>query len=309
MSSEASRSRRFGLPAFIVAAVCLLLLRLVLPAIQVSPTTAAWISLAVTVLFVGLPILAMFWAADHPWSPKFAGLFVLIGLVLHIGAFLIARQVESPFARHFCLSTANLGLMVWTVGLGAFLASIIGDRNLLLPMAAFLAGFDMWLVFSPVGVVQQVVTRAPEAFKAATYAVPTVGRVEPIAQIGPADFLFLAMFFVALFRFGMRTRETLRWVIPVLLAYLFVVIFLGGVSIGPISLGMLPALVPIGLTLLWVNRKEFHLTPSEKQATWVVVAIAVAFAGFGLWQAIQAWKNPPTPPPGPSSSASAPAAR
>lgn len=195
--------------------------------------------------------------------------------------------------------------MLWTAGLGALLALLLKDRNMLLPVAAFLAGFDMFLVFAPTGPVQTLMAQAPETFRAVTYRVPTVGSPEPIAFVGPADFIFLGLFFVALHRFGMRTRETLIWVVPALLAYLFVVILFGDATLGPVSLGALPALLPIGLVVLLVNRKEFRLTRSEKAATWAVVALAIGLAGYGLMLAQRQASKTPEPPFEPGSAAPA----
>lgn len=42
--------------------------------------------------------------------------------------------------------------------------------------------------------------------------------------------------------------------------------------------------MPIGATVLIVNRRHFELTKDEKMGTWVVGLIALALAGWGIYQ-------------------------
>ena len=94
---------------------------------------------------------------------------------------------------------------------------MIKDKNLLLPVSAFLAGFDIFLVLTPIGVTQQIMKKAPEVLPAVGLnipkpaATPTMGPVEPFAFVGPADFLFMGMFFVAIHRFDLKARDTALW--------------------------------------------------------------------------------------------------
>jgi hypothetical protein len=99
-------------------------------------------------------------------------------------------------------------------------------------------------------------------------------EVRDIGFVGPADLFISAMFFAAIFRYGMRSKETAIRLPPVLIAYLFLV-FLTGMP--------LPALVPIGITFLIINWREFKLSKDEKIATWVIAFIAMAMAGYGLY--------------------------
>jgi hypothetical protein len=180
------------------------------------------------------------------------------------------------------------------MGVGAGLACLLKDRNMLLPIAAFLALFDMWLVFAPEGVVGKIARGNQESLAKVAYTIPRIadsqaepgaaphGFAQAFAFVGPADLLFLAMFFVALYRFEMRTKVTLRAMIPVLIAYLAVVIFLKDAWIGPIRLAALPALLPIGLTVLWVNRREFKLLPDERNITIALLALGIPFVAWRI---------------------------
>jgi hypothetical protein len=213
-----------------------------------------------------------------------------------------------PFLLGLVTAVGQQALVAWCLAVGAMIALLLKDRNLLLPVAIFLALFDMWLVFAPEGVVNQTVVRGTgQALAAVGYQIPkpqTVasgGYAAPLAYVGPADYLFLAMFFVALFRFGMRTRETFRVAVPVLAAYLLVVLLLGQVEIGPIRLGALPALVPIGAVVLIVNRKEFRLTKDELYAT---LLLAVLGTTFVTWRILA--PRPPAPLIAPSTPETSP---
>ena len=298
---------------FLLVLVFLASLRLTLALTPLPQSIAVSASLLVTVLFVALPILALFRAAMFEWTPKIALAFVIAGVALHAGgAFISASLLKNTGAWAVVFNALkDTGLMVWCVGLGALLATLIRDKNLLVPVAIFLAGFDMFLVFNPTGPVQQFIVKRPAVAQAMTYSTPKVattpGRVivESLAYVGPADFLFLAMFFIALFKFKMRTAETLRWMVPVLLVYLVTVVVFGGVKLGPLSLGALPALVPIGVTVLLVNRREFSMKKDEVAATIVVTLLAIGLATFGI---IRAQNNAQASPIAPSNSEPVPAA-
>jgi hypothetical protein len=240
----------------------------------------------VGILFLGAPIIALFFAARTGWTPRVAALFVVAGLVLQFGFFALARFVlGDTFAGQVAIAISQIGLPMWCVGLGALLATLVKDKNILIPIAIFLAIYDVFLVLTPVGPTRQMVTSQPIVFESIAAAIPSVGKVRPSAYAGPADFVFLSMFFIAMFRFRMRTEQTLRWIVPVLFLYLVLVGFLKT---------PLPALVPIGATVLLVNRREFKMNRDEKIAT-----ILVAILGIGLliWGATR-----PAPPAEPSPS-------
>jgi hypothetical protein len=199
------------------------------------------------------------------------------------------------------------GLLMWCLGLGCLLALALKDQNLLIPIAVFLALFDIWLVFAPDGPVGQIARGNQEQLAQIAYSVPrpasapTGGRPQPLAYIGPADFMFSAMFFAALYRFGLDVRRTAQWLAPVLVAYLLLALLAGDVSIGPIRLAALPALLPIAAVVLAVNGRHFRLTRDEWTSTAVLGGLMLAFV---VWRFSVTAE--PVPPPTPSSSNSAP---
>jgi hypothetical protein len=304
LSSDKSK----GLWVFAGVLVLLMLLRISFAYAAVPLGVRDALNVLVTIVFVALPVFGLFMASKHDWTPKLGAWAVVAGLALHLGGALLARFVlrEQGLGAVLLMTVGQTGLAVWCVGLGALLAALIKDKNLLLPVGAFLAGFDMLVVFMPSGPVNWGTRVRPEVIETVAYRVPTVGSVEPLAFIGPADFFFLAMFFVALHKFGMRSRQTLAWIVPVLIAYLLVVVLGRGVSLGPVPLSALPALLPIGLTVLAVNWGEFKLSKSEARQTLGVVVFAVALAALGLYMAISRPRQAGPPAPSQTVDAQAP---
>jgi hypothetical protein len=291
--------------------LALVALRIVIGFVAIPVPVLTVVVLAVSVLFVAAPIYGLFRAASAPWNWKRAAIFLVGGLVVWAGLAAVAARVASPLWSGLSLAVAQQALVVWCLGIGALLALLLRDRNMLLPVAIFLALFDLWLVLSPMGLVNQsVVQGSGEALANVAYQVPAPQRVSgggkaaPLAYVGPADYLFLSMFFVCLFRFGMRIRETFRWSVPVLALYLLVVLLFGWVRIGPIALGALPALVPIGLVVLIVNRGEFRLGRDERLATWVLTLGGGAFVIWSIFGVPAPPAEPLTTPPGQEASGS-----
>lgn len=293
----ASAPRTAGLREFFLLALLLLLIRLGLGFVVVPDAVAIVGSLVVSLLLVGLPIVALFRAASFPWNWKRATIVLFGGAALHlVGVGLMQGPMQSDVGV-VVASFSQLGLLTWCLGLGVMLALLIKDRNLILPVAIFLAGFDAFLVFSPVGPTHQIVERQPALFESIAMSVPQVrgetgarehpgAQLVPMAFVGPADLIFVGGFFVVLYRFRMRVRQTARWLIPVLGAYLLTVVVFGRTQLGPISLGMLPAMLPIGLTIYFVNRKEFVLTPGEKAATIGIALLSLGMAVAGIAMAL-----------------------
>jgi len=287
--------------------LALALVRIAIGFIPVPTSAIAASSVAVSVFFVAVPIFALFAASSATWRWQTALALVVGGALVQVGGALAARQLGDPLAQGVLISLSQTGLVFWCFGIGALLALILKDQNLLLPIAIFLALFDMWLVFAPEGFVQQSMKAAPQVLGNIAYQVPspqtqpTGGLARPLLYVGPADYLFLSMFFVALHRFRMRTQATFRWMVPVLAIYLLIVLTLGDVQLGPIRLGALPALVPIGIVVLLVNRKEFRLTRDEKISTLLILVLGSAVV---TWRILQ---PPPAPEPQPEPANAAPA--
>lgn len=248
------------------------------------------------------PLSGLFLAASGEWTWRRALTWFAAGAGLHAGAFLASRAIEEGGLLLVLIQAgAQAGLLVWAAGLGACVALVIKDKNILLPVCIFLAGFDTWLIMNPYVFTSQLVANNSQVFQEVAMKVPAARpepapeakpeqrapRITPLAYIGPADLIFCMAFFVVLFRFRMQVKRTLYWLVPVLVVYLLMVFGL--------QIGMLPALVPIGATVLLVNLREFKMTRDEKLGTWLISAISLAFAITGIY--LRATYVPPKPQP------------
>lgn len=287
-----NRTLGISLAILLVLAV----IRVAIAWVVVPIDAVAPLSNIVSVVFVAGPIFALYAAAKYPWKTASALLLLVAGLGVWGGGYFLSRVVHQPVVSSCIFALSQCGLIMWCFAVGSLLSMILKDKNLLLPMAIFLALFDMWLVFAPEGFVQHsIVADSGKALAIMGYhgpalpSAPTGGKATDWVYVGPADYLFISMFFAALFRFKMRTRATLYAIVPVLAAYLLVTLIFTDAQIWRIRLGALPALLPIGLTVLIVNRKEFHLNRDEKITT---IFIAVAGTILAAWRI-----SLPGPPP------------
>jgi hypothetical protein len=155
LSPESTPIKPSGLLVF---AAILLLNCLLYMFVGLVELPVVWIRLAsivVSVLAVSLPIVALFAGSSMPWKWYRWALLGVIGFVLQFGLTALLVRIKNPLEAGVVFSISQAGLIVWCLGLGGLVASAIRDKNLLLPLAAFLAIFDFWLVFVPEGPVGQ----------------------------------------------------------------------------------------------------------------------------------------------------------
>lgn len=233
-------------------------------------------NIVVSAVFVTLPVAILFCASRERWTLRASILGLVLFALCSAGLTVLIRNAVGPTGLYAALS--SIATVGWAGCLGFTVASLFRDKNLLLPAAIVLATVDMVIVFAPSGTVKQAlgseVGRA--VFEGIAFSIPTAGRAEPLAMIGPADFLFLGMFFLAIHRFQMNSRATIFAIVPALVLYLWVAIFFGHVELAGLPLRALPALLPISVVVLLANRKEFRLTQSEKAMTLVLGILCLA---------------------------------
>lgn len=236
-----------------------------------------------TALFLGLP-MSFVYQVGRPQLPASrivlslaAAILLLIGGSALLGAARLPASLAAGVeaVRQVCL-IAGAG------AIGLLVARIVRDPNLLVPIAPVLALVDMITVLTPIGVAKQIMEQRPEVFKQVAVSVPKFGSAVPLAFMGPADILFLAMFFAVLHRNGFRARQTLLALWPTLVAYMLIVLLFGWVRMGRFSLESLPALVPMGIVILAVNWRCFSLSRQEKAMSAVLVVCAGLFAAYAF---------------------------
>lgn len=293
---QATSGPKRGIETFFFTLVGLAIVRVVLQDVGNVPIAIVPIANVVMgCLFLGGPLLALCFAARDSWTPKMALEFLIGGLTMQISCYFLQMLLKQHDAipSQVINALGQVGLPMWCVGLGALLAMLIKDRNIVVPIAIFLACLDMFLVFSPLGLTHILIKKMPEMLPAIAVQVPVASheitgeRVSPGALAGPADFLFLAMFLVALFRHNMRGRHTVIVIIPTLLAYMLLVNLIKT---------PLPALLPIGGVVLLVNWKEFELTRDEKISTWLVAVLGVTLFTWGMFQKPKVVRADTSPP-------------
>ncbi len=300
--TQPSTSERPVRSALFVAASLLIALALVRFALGFVSLPEGFLRAAnfvIGTIFLGVPLLAVALGSKHQWTAKLALGCVVLGLIIQFGcAFIDIRFFHrSGWPSGLMVAIGQIGMPIWCVGLGATVATMIKERNMLIPVSVFLVCYDIFLVLSPMGWTGKIARNAPQIIGAVAAQVPQLtvhaerGVVAAGQYAGPADFVFLAMFLIALYRFKMRADQTMRVVIPVLIAYMFVVQW---------TRVPLPALVPIGLCVMIVNWREFKLSKDELAST---VVLAVVCVGVLVW-IFRSNRKPPEPQAGPSPSLS-----
>jgi len=281
---QAMPGSKRGTETFFGTLIALAIIRVVLQEVGNVPFAIVPVANVVMgCLFLGGPLLALCFAARDEWTPKMGLAYFCGGVALQISCYFL----QDRFLQHNGIpaQTVNalgqIGLPIWCVGLGALLAMLIKERNIVVPIAIFLACFDMFLVFSPLGLTHRFIKSSPDTLAIIAAQVPVAShgtsgnRVSPGALAGPADFMFLAMFLVAIFKHNMQGRRTVMVVIPTLLAYMLLVTVIHTA---------LPALLPIGGVVLLVNWKEFQLSKEEKISTCFVAVMGILMFTWGMFQ-------------------------
>lgn len=297
LSSQVS-STRSGYRDFASVLLALAGLRIALPFIKVPISIAPAIDFLLLITVFIATIFAIYRAMSEKPKPQFAFLILLIGVFIQVASLSITNDVFNGRGlggiAFFTLS--QTGLAIWCIGLGAVISSLLREKNILIPVAIFLIGFDIFLVLTPLGFTQRIMKANPNLLNQVAMVIPKVtthaqtasnATVAKAGLVGPADLVFLGAFFLAMYRFDMKPKETLKVMIPVLIAYMILVLVTGWA---------LPALVPIGLVTLLVNRHEFNLNKDEKVSTIVLALIAVGILVFSA-------TRKPAPPAEPSPSA------
>lgn len=279
---------RSGLVVFFVALIGLALAQFGLGLVNVPAEMLLPATVLVTAVFIAVPVFAIYKAASHPWTSRLAIAFVIAGAILHLVLYVTWKQglVGTSNLALAVVSLSQTGFFLWCMGLGVLVATLLKDKNLIIPVSLFLAAYDVFLVLTPMGITKKIMQAAPEVLPAIGYKIPSIGNLAPYAIIGPADFLFMGMFFVSIYRFKMRAKETMLWLIPAILVYLLLSMFVKA----------LPLLVPIGLTVLFVNWREFSMNKEERNSTiGLFVVLAVVLGGLFAWS-----KSRPAAPAEPS---------
>ncbi len=187
--------------------------------------------------------------------------------------------------RHLAPFISPLESLLFLVScafLGRLLSRLVREVNMLVPIAIALVLVDIFTVFfGPTG---KALDKVPELVGRLSIGLPAVGSAAGpegakgfafIASAGLGDFIFLALFFAATWRYGLRLNRTF-WYIFVLVA----VAMLGSLAL-PLLPGV-PLLPFISVGFLVANTGRFTLTQQEKLYLLIAVLFIGALIGLGV---------------------------
>ncbi|MBR4748227.1 MAG: hypothetical protein IK083_01465 [Abditibacteriota bacterium] len=184
---------------------------------------------------------------------------------------LLAENINNIRAPH--MGVYSVFIVTLSMAFGYFLSFVVREKNLLVPIMLCCAIIDVWTVSS--GFVHSVINKAPAAIGAVSSSLPAagMGKFSVISTIGAGDFIFPAMVFACVFRFGFAGRKNF-WMI-------FAFLYAGMLLILTGLLPYLPALVPVCLAVLLANFREFSLSRRE-WGYMAIVFLCLAAALFAV---------------------------
>jgi hypothetical protein len=225
-------------------------------------STAAYMLLALAMLAA---------LASFLKTPKRALASVVLGLgAWGFFAWVLQRRLPLP-GMVVAFNLLDLGRALAAAGVGALVAAMIRDRNILLPASVFMAFADFVVVYNPIGPVHQALQthHGRQMIRAMSSHVPTPHPSLAPLTVGMADYVFLAFFFACVMRFEMNLRGTFVAFFVTLTLTLFFVA----------SVNAIPALAPMALAFVAVNFRFFRLSRSEIQAMGVAFALILVVVG------------------------------
>lgn len=259
--------------------------------LRLPPGTPVWlillVVLAATTLFMLLTIRLAAALAEALLEPRLALIAAGVGLVCwllvasSIGTGLFSIGVRIPRGWHvprlILGQVADVARAFAAVGLGALVAGLIRERNILLPASIFAAFADIMMVnFGTVHVALQSEKgqKVVSAMSSHTPSVKVGSIAIPSLTVGMADIVFIGFFVACVVRFGMNLRGTLL-AFSVLLTAALLAVAIWGLPV--------PALAPMAFAFLLTNYRHFQLSRSEKQAVGIAFAlVALVTAGAFL---------------------------
>lgn len=217
-----------------------------------------------------------------------ASLFAIKGLA-DLGVY--HGSLKLPITLLVILAASSLGYAV---------SLAIRDKNLLLPVVMFAACIDFWTVnFGPV---HTMLNRAPDVAAAVSVPIPQAGNpsLSLAPMIGPGDFIFMALVFAVVHRFGMNAKRNYKFVLAMMTLGMLAVLFIS-------LLPYLPALMVLAVAVIAGNWREFKLSREEKIST-AIVGVLLAVSLPIVWYALKPGPAPPAGSHTPPAATSPPAA-
>lgn len=202
--------------------------------------------------------------------------YTILNLSLPAVRMLASYQLGLPAV----LALRDVLILFAAAMLGKLVCRIFREPSIVPPVAIFTAALDVFIVryWLPV-----YMKHAPDLLPQVGVSVPIVGsaiktgHVALMGLIGPADFMFFSAFIGCCIRFNLSPSLTASWTAVVLTAFILIQFTL--TPIFPI-IAQLPGLVPIAVTFLVVNHRQFKLSHSEWRSIGIAALIVVILMGI-----------------------------
>ncbi len=280
MEEQRSQLSRTGTSILMIAVFLIVrtLLAIAKPG-HLNNAQATWLTFGIVLVMMLLQLGLVQSVVRIGLRPKQSALWALLCAVAFVGMFFLLAYAMRAVKGYGHLEVVSLligihqlSLMLLAVFLGITVSYIIREPNTLLPVAIVAAAVDFWNVY--VGPLGHIVATKPGVVHAVTIQMPAPVPGMPIPMIGMGDFVFLAMYFSVVCRFGLNIRGTFWWGYVLLTLTMLAVL-------GP--LGGVPALVPMAFAVIIPNIRHIHLKRDELLATigiGVVVLILLGASGY-----------------------------
>lgn len=228
-----------------------------------------------TVLFMAVQILLIRYICALQMSFAVSGSIFLVSLAVFLTLLKIGLSTKG--GAPWISLPLDISRIAAAATLGYLVSFVLRDKNIVLPIAGFAAYFDVWTVNW--GPTKHFIATAPKIVYAVSAPVfAPGGHGTPLAFIGPADLVFLAVFFGAIYRHKMEPSRTFWFLVP-LLSGAMLLVTLGNYA-------GLPALVPMSVGVIGANAGHVKFDKQEKWSVVIVSLILVlALAAFLLHKA------------------------
>lgn len=205
-----------------------------------------------------------------------------LSLAAPMGTVLLLQYLNVSPPTWLILTANNLFLPVGVALLGTAVGRIIRHPNTLLAAAGFAIFFDIVIV--TMGTVAALTATGSQLISMVSVG---VGSTLPQAAhktwtvisgvtIGPADVLFLSVFFASIFLLRLESTASFRWMFALLFVALLEVEWVGF---------PLPALAPMGVAVIIANARHAAFTKQERRDLLIGTAFALLCATFIVYKA------------------------
>jgi hypothetical protein len=232
-----------------------------------------------TVLFMAVQIMVIRYLCALQMSFVASGIIFLVSLAAFLSLLAIGLAKHGAAALWLPLDVSRIAA---AATLGYLVSFALRDKNIVLPIAGFAAYFDIWTVTW--GPTKQFIAKAPRMveFVSAPMPIPGGHGQPAVSFIGPADFVFLAVFFGAIYRLKMEPARTFWFLLPLLSIARI------AVDSTPYFPDGIPALVPMSLGVIGANYGHARFSKQEKWSVIIVsVILILALAAFLLHKAVR----------------------